>query len=111
MNITKEHLSKVHRDLTRPVLLLGLLTLLFVLDTWAPGVSGRAELSPLLTTVALVVGGVVVTHVVRRVLFPRLDIQGIALKACQESLGAGLVFASVLGFAAVVLNSVVALLR
>jgi len=107
----KSFLLLLHREFTRPTLLLALLALLFALDAVAPSATGHPELSPLLMTVALVVGGIVVVHFTRRILFHRLDLQTIALKACETSGGAGLVFLSVVGFMAVVLSSIVAMLR
>ena len=51
------------------------------------------------------------SHITRRVLFHRIDIQDFAIKAAETSLGAAISFAAVVYFLTVLVQSGVALMR
>ena len=101
----------LHRELTRPLMLAGLVAILLLLDHWLPGITGHAELSPLLTSTAMVVGVALVSQLTRRVLFPRLDLQHVAELAVQTPIGAALVFVGTCVMLSTLLYANVAMLR
>lgn len=73
----------------------------------------QADIS--LTAVAFSAGVVLIlaalSHVIRRVLFPRLDLQELGLKAMESPVGAGLAFGSIVFLLGVFVQSGVALMR
>lgn len=99
------------RDLGRILPLLALVALLLWLDSWLPKMINEAILSPLLTSSALVLALAALSHYTRRVLFPRLDLQEIAIKALGHPLGAALVFLGISLVLSVVLYGNISMLR
>jgi hypothetical protein len=100
-----------YADLRRIVPITLIVALLFAAEAWLPSASGRAELSPLLTSAAMVVLLAGISHILRRIFFPDLDLHAVADKASAHPIGAGLVFLGVCAVLAVLLVLPVAMLR
>lgn len=101
----------IHRELTRAVLLCGLIAFLFWASRWLPQESGEWDLGPTLSTAGIVLAFIVVTHLIRRVLMPRLDLQNLGIAASQSPLGAAIVFASIIYMVTVFYSGFVAVIR
>ncbi len=110
-SIAVQLFRSLSRDLGRVMLLLALVGLLLWLGAWLPQQTNEAALSPLLTSAALVLALAVLSHCTRRVLFPRLDLQEIALKAIEHPLGAALVFLGISMVLSVLVYANVIMLR
>ena len=82
-------------DTGRTVAIISVVAILFAMAGWLPGLTGEPAMAPLLTSVAMVAFLVAMSHIMRRVLFPGLDIQAIARKAMMDPIGAAIVFASI----------------
>lgn len=52
-----------------------------------------------------------VSHAIRKILFPYIDLQDIAFKASDTSIGAAIVFAAILGLLAVIISATCSILR
>lgn len=85
------------RDTLRVAALFSLSALLFFSSDHLPGMLGERSLAPLLASLAMIVAMLAVTHVLRRLLFPRLDLQALALRAAEAPIGAGLAFVGICG--------------
>lgn len=98
-------------DWVRLGFMLAVVAVLLWLDSWLPAVAGEAVLSPLLTSSAIVMGLAALSHLTRRVLFPRLDLQELGLKAAEHPIGAGVVFLGISSVLAVLIVANVSMLR
>lgn len=92
----KQLFGFAHRELTRVVLLVFIGLVFIVLSPYAAIETSIPALSPW----GLFLGGsfiiAALSHIMRRALFPQLDLQSIAKKAMTDSaVGAGLVFLGV----------------
>ena len=83
------------RDLGRIGRLMVLLLLIGWASNWIGQILGHPELAPLFTSLYAILIITVVTHIARRMLFHRLDLQSIALEAASSGTGAGLVFVGI----------------
>lgn len=99
------------RDLSRVLGLLAIVAVLLLASVWMPKLTGEAVLAPLASTIAITAAVAAFSHLNRRLLFPRLDLQDIARTACGSPAGAGLVFIGICGVLAVIINGAVSLLR
>ena len=104
-------IHKICRDLARPLLLMAAVIILFWLSAWLPQRLGEVALAPLLTSAAMVLALAIMSHCTRRVLFPRLDLQKIALKAMDHPIGAAIVFLGITLVLSVLLYANVSMLR
>jgi len=104
-------IRSLSRDLGRILPLLALVALLLWLDSWLPKMTNEAILSPLLSSSALVLALATLSHCTRRVLFPRLDLQEIAIKAFGHPIGAALVFLGISMVLSVLLYGNISMLR
>ncbi|OFX13617.1 MAG: hypothetical protein A2516_01620 [Alphaproteobacteria bacterium RIFOXYD12_FULL_60_8] len=111
MLTVKKYLRIIHRECTRPALIVAAVIVLLWLDGWLPAATERAELSALLTSSAFVLVLLGLTHLGRRVLAPRLDFQVFGLKALETPLSAAIAFFGLCYFLASVFTSNVSLLR
>lgn len=104
-------LRAIWRETGRPLLIAAAVALLLWLGTWLPGATGESALAPLLTSSALVVGLAGFSHVTRRVFFPRLDLQQIALTAIAgDNRAAAIVFLGICLVLVVLIGAGVAML-
>jgi len=104
-------LSGFFRDSGRIGFLLALVCGLLWLGAWLPGLTHEAALSPLLTSASMVLALAGLSHCTRRVLFPRLDLQAIALKATENPIGAAIVFLGIAMVLSVLIYANVSMLR
>lgn len=98
-------------DTGRTVAIVSVVAVLFVLANWIPILTGEPALAPLLTSVAMVAFLVAMSHIMRRLLFPELDLQAVARKAMMEPIGAAVVFAGVCVVISVLILANTAMLR
>lgn len=100
------HRSK--HDVTRLVLI----TLAAGLLLWLSGQRlPDATLAPLFTSTALVLFICAISHLTRRILFPKVDLQALSEKAKEQPLGAALVFMAIVGLLGTLIVVGVMLLR
>lgn len=107
----KELLQRLVKDCGRVSTLVAIVAILLWLESWLPKTSNEAALSPLLTSSAIVLAIAALSHLTRRVLFPRLDLQKIAEKALEHPIGAAIVFFGISLVLAVLVYANVAMLR
>lgn len=101
----------VRDDGARILAIAGVVALLFGLAIWLPALFGEPALAPLFTSVAMVGAIVAASHVMRRLLFPRLDLQTIAQRAMEEPTGAAVVFLGICLVLAVIIHANMSMLR
>ena len=104
-------LQRLSHDLWRFSALVALVAILLWLESWLPKASNEAALSPLLTSSAIVLAIAALSHLTRRVLFPKLDLQKIAVKALEHPIGAAIVFFGICLVLAVLVYANVTMLR
>lgn len=104
-------LLTIHREFTRVAGVYLIVAALLILDSFLPGAVGRAELSPLLTSSAMVLNGVALAQVCRRIVFPRINLQEQALKACGGNVAAALVVLGLVLFMLTIIICPVLMLR
>jgi hypothetical protein len=110
-SIFSKLLSVFFRESGRIGFLLVLVCLLLWLGVWLPRLTHEAALSPLLTSAAMVLALAGLSHCTRRVLFPRLDLQEIAIKATEHPIGAAIVFLGISMVLSVLIYANVSMLR
>ena len=107
-----DFLRAAWRESARPILMAIGAAFLLWLASWVPSAVGEAALGPLLTSAALVLGMVAFSHVTRRLFFPKLDLQRIALEAVMgHNVAAGIVFLAICLILAVLIGANVAMIR
>lgn len=104
----KKLLHRSKHDVTRLVLI----TVAAGLLLWLSGQRlPDAALAPLFTSTALVLFICAISHLTRRVLFPKIDLQVMAQKGAEHPLGAALVFTAIVGLLGTLIVVSVMLLR
>lgn len=111
INSIGELFKRMKADAGRLAWIVSIITLLLWLDSWLPERTQEALLSPLLSSTTIVLGIAALSHVTRRVLFPQLDLQKLAAKACETSVGASIVFFGVAMIVATLIYANVSIMR
>lgn len=88
-------LRKLKEDLIRVFLMVAAATIVLLVSPLLAEAVGHPELSPLGMWTGLTIFGVAISHILRRALFPYLDMKGVAARACEAPFGAGMVFLGV----------------
>jgi len=100
-------LRKLKNDAVRVFWLSLAATVILLVSPVIAEFSSHPELAPFGMWTGLTLYGVAISHVLRRALFPYLDMKGVAGRACESPVGAGLVFLGV----CVVLSSLLGLMN
>lgn len=100
-------LRKLKADLIRVFLMSGGATVILMVSPILAEWVGHPEFAPLGMWTGLTLYGVAMSHLLRRALFPYLDMKGVAARACETPFGAGFVFVGV----CMVLSSLLSLMN
>lgn len=89
----------VRRDATRYVIACILIALFLWLSSWLPVATGEPDLAAFFFRAAMVLTAFIITHMIRRFMWPGLDYTGLIRAAMPHPVGAGL---AVIGVSAVI---------
>lgn len=88
----REYLSRLGSDFLRVGILLLLMLGVASLDDWFKISDQYAYLSVLFTSSSLVLAFAAISHIIRRLLFPNIDLREYAWIALREPIGAAIVY-------------------
>lgn len=103
--------AAIRRESLRVVAFLITIVATVWLSEFLPRVTGHPEFAPLFSTIYMILFVVAFSHLARRILFHKLDLQKIGGDAMAHPIGAGLVFFSICLVLCTVMLSYVQLLR
>lgn len=88
----REYLARLGSDILRVVILLSLMVLVASVDNWLNLTEQYAYLSVLFTSSSLVLAFAAISHIIRRLLFPNIDLREYGWKALEDPLAASIVY-------------------
>lgn len=88
----REYLHRLGSDIIRVVILLVLMYLVASVDGWFKFSEQYAYLTAILTSTSIVLAVGAISHIVRRILFPDVDLREYAWKALDNPVASSIVF-------------------